>query len=85
MLYPVEQLPRLVEQITTLENGLVAFRQQNSPIDPNYQKESEALIAEIVRLEDLLCDCVEAHGGPTKGGLSKEVLTVYTRRTGWQG
>ena len=85
MLYPVEQLPRLVEQITTLENGLVAFRQQNSPIDPNYQKESEALIAEIVRLEDLLCDCVEAHGGPTKGGWSKEVLTVYTRRTGRQG
>ena len=85
MLDPVEQLPRLVKQITTLENGLVAFRQQNSPIDPNYQKESEALIAEIVRLEDLLCDCVEAHGGPTKGGWSKEVLTVYTRRTGWQG
>ena len=30
-------------------------------------------------------DCVEAHGGPTNGGWSKEVITVYTRRTGWQG
>ena len=85
MLYPVEQLPRLVEQITTLENGLVVFRQQNSPIDPNYQKESEALIAEIVRLEDLLCDCVEAHGGHAKSGWPKEVVTIYARRTGWNG
>ena len=83
MLYPVEQLPRLVEQITTLENGLIAYRQQNSPIDPNYQKESEALIAEIVRLEDLLCDCVEAHGGPTKAGWANDIITIYSRRTGW--
>ena len=84
MLYPVEQLPRLVEQITTLENGLIAYRQQNSPIDPNYQKESEALIAEIVRLEDLLCDCVEAHGGPTKAGWASDIITIYSRRTGWK-
>lgn len=83
MLYPVEQLPRLVEQITTLENGLIAYRQQNSPIDPNYQKESEALIAEIVRLEDLLCDCVEAHGGPNKAGWANDIITIYSRRTGW--
>lgn len=85
MIYPVEQLPRLVEQITTLEKGLTAFRQQNSPIDPNYQKESEALISEIVRLEDLLCDCVEAHGGPTKDSWSKDIRAIYARRTGWKG
>ena len=85
MIYPVEQLPRLVEQITTLESGLTSFRQQNSPIDPNYQKESEALIAEIVRLEDLLCDCVESHGGPTSEVWSKDIRAIYARRTGWQG
>lgn len=85
MLYPVEQLPRLVEQITTLENGLVEFRKQNSPMDPNYQKETEALIAEVVRLEDLLCDCVEAHGGPRSGAWGADVMFIYKRRTGWSG
>ena len=73
------------EQITTLENGLVEFRKHNSPMDPNYQKETEALIAEIVRLEDLLCDCVEAHGGPRSGSWGADVMFIYKRRTGWNG
>ena len=54
-------------------------------MDPNYQKETEALIAEVVRLEDLLCDCVEAHGGPRSGTWGADIMFIYKRRTGWSG
>ena len=55
-----------------------------SLMDPNYRKRPKPCRGGRPA-GDLLCDCVEAHGGPRSGTWGADVMFIYKRRTGWSG